>query len=181
MIKKLNLKDCNEGLWKNGQGKTRQIAIYPHEATLEENNFLWRLSSATVMGANTFSEFPGYNRLLIVWKGEGLKLNGEKLLPDSPLLFAGEEKIECTLINDEVIDLGLIYDAKKIKARLAVLRGDNKIHAEKGTVFLFMAKGSGLLGKHTMNEGEILILENRDVQISLPENALAYEFLIEHL
>lgn len=180
MIKKLNLNECKEGLWKNGQGKTRQVAIYPHEATLEENNFEWRLSSATIMGPNSFSKFHGYNRFLIVWKGDGLLLNGEKLLPHTPLHFSGDESIECTLIKNEVIDLGLIYKHDKIKAGLKVLHGENEIQAELGTHFLFIAEGSCLIGKHTMNAGEFLIVENKTIQIALAEKALAYDFSIEH-
>jgi environmental stress-induced protein Ves len=32
--------------WKNKEGKTLQLAIYPPSATVSEMNFEWRLSSA---------------------------------------------------------------------------------------------------------------------------------------
>jgi len=180
MIKKLKLSDCTEGLWKNGQGKTRQVAIYPHEATLAENNFLWRLSSATILGDNSFSSFPGFDRWLIVWKGEGLFLNGKKLLPHSPLHFKGEDEIHCKLLNDQVTDLGIIFDREKCKAELKVHTGTIDVVAVDETVFVFLARGSGLVGKHQMDEGDFLILEKKSIHLELAGEALAYIFSIKH-
>ncbi len=180
MIKKLKLSECTEGLWKNGQGKTRQVAIYPHEATLAENNFLWRLSSATILSDNTFSSFPGFDRWLIVWKGDGLFLNGKKLGSHSPIHFQGEEDIRCTLINDQVVDLGLIYDREKCTADLKVHTGTLDVVAVSETVFVFLARGSGMVGKHEMHEGDFLILENKSIHLELAGEALAYVFSIKH-
>lgn len=188
MIKKVKLSDCTEGLWKNGQGKTRQVAIYPHEATLTAGDFLWRLSSATISGPNDFSQFAGRDRWLIVWKGSGLVLNENKLLPHSPLQFRGEEKIHCQLMKAqkeneaeaEVIDLGLIYDRTKVKADLKVLTGEADIDAGEGTVFLFQARGTGHVGKLEMIEGDFLILENRKASLRLTGDSLAYLFSIKH-
>lgn len=187
MIKKVKLSDCTEGLWKNGQGKTRQVAIYPHGATLEANDFLWRLSSATILKPNEFSSFEGRNRWLIVWKGSGLILNDRTLSPHTPLHFLGEEKIQCSQLHqaEEVIDLGLIYDRNKIQADLKVLhhredKGEAEINAESATVFLFLAKGTGFAGKLEMVEGDFLILENRKAQFKLTSDSLAYEFSIKH-
>lgn len=180
MIKKLKLSECTEGLWKNGQGKTRQVAIYPHQATLAENNFLWRLSSATILGDNSFSAFPGFDRWLIVYKGEGLFLNGKKLEPHSPLHFQGEKVIHCSLVKDQVTDLGLIYDRKKCKAELKVLAGTIDVMADTETIFVFLAQGSGLVGKHQMIEGDFLILENKSIHLELTDESLAYLFSIKH-
>lgn len=182
MIKKLKLSDCAEGLWKNGKGKTRQVAIYPHEATLAENNFLWRLSSATIMGDNSFSHFPGFDRWLIVWKGDGLLLNGKTLEPHSPLHFKGEDEITCSLIKEQVTDLGLIYSRAMCKAETKILRGPAEVLTDKETVIVFLAKGTGLVGKYQMIEGDFLILENRSIHIKLEQDSLAYlfEIRVEH-
>lgn len=169
MIKKYKLSECTEGAWKNGLGKTRQIAIFPAEATLAEENFDWRLSSATVLGENTFSQFKGCDRWLIVWKGEGLILNGKKLLPHSPLHFNGEESVKCSLIKDEVVDVGLIYNRTKIKAILSVVKGPIELNAVQQTSVLFL------------EEGEIIIVQNERFILQREPNALAYQFLIEHL
>ena len=180
MIKKVKLTDCAEGPWKNGKGLTRQIAIYPHGSSLSENNFDWRLSSATIHGENQFSSFPGRNRWLIIWKGDGVFLNGLELKRHTPYHFSGEEEINCLPIGEKVIDLGLIYDPKKGSADLKVLSGQIDLKAQGGPVFLFLAEGSGLIGTHAMSEGDFLILENRSVHLELKDNALAYVFSLNH-
>lgn len=180
MIKKVKLTDCAEGPWKNGKGLTRQIALYPPEATLGENNFDWRLSSATILGENQFSSFKGLNRWLIIWKGDGVFLNGKELKRHSPYHFSGDQEINCLPIGDKVIDLGLIYDPKKGSADLQVLSGPTDLNAFGGSVFLFQAEGSGMIGTHEMSEGDFLILENKSVHLELKDKALAYVFAIKN-
>jgi environmental stress-induced protein Ves len=53
--------------WKNGQGTTTEIAIYPDNANLSA--FQWRLSSASMSASGPFSSFAGYERLLVVLPG----------------------------------------------------------------------------------------------------------------
>ena len=55
-----------------------EIAIFPNSAVLNEQKFLWRLSSSHMSKDGKFSEFPGYDRYLSVTKGEDLKLQYEK-------------------------------------------------------------------------------------------------------
>ena len=101
--------------WKNGQGTSQEIAIQPPNAEFPVDPFLWRLSSATVTGSNAFSLFPQYERLLVVWQGQGLLLNDHVLHPDIPYRFSGNTHIMCKLIKDTVIDVGLIYDPTQIE------------------------------------------------------------------
>lgn len=169
MIKNLKLSECVEGTWKNGQGKTRQIAIFPPESTMAEGNFDWRLSSATILGDNSFSQFNGFDRWLIVWKGDGLILNGKKLLPNIPLHFHGEEIINCSLVKDEVVDVGLIYNRTKIKAELNIFSGPINIKTSDKTTVLFLP------------DGEIIILKNEHFHFDLSPNTMTYQFSIEHL
>ena len=95
--------------WKNGRGVTAQIAVQK-DPDQPEKDFLWRLSAATVSQDNLFSSFPGLERLLVVWKGQGLWLNDRFLEPFKVLLFSGNSQVNCRLVGDEVIDLGLIYN-----------------------------------------------------------------------
>src|SRR5665213_1384261 len=90
--------------WKNGQGLTREIAISPPTSRFPADSFDWRLSSATIRAANSFSQFPGYDRLLVVWQGEGVILNGEVLPALIAKRFAGEEKTERSLKGGPVED-----------------------------------------------------------------------------
>ncbi|KYQ88593.1 hypothetical protein DLAC_11332 [Tieghemostelium lacteum] len=60
-------------IWKNGKGKSVQMHIEPENMTLEDP-FKWRISSATITIAGAFSQFDGYNRTLIILKGNKLTL-----------------------------------------------------------------------------------------------------------
>lgn len=123
--------------WKNGGGITKEMAIEPLTAKFPQDDFLWRLSSAEIQSKNSFSNFPGYDRILFVINGAGLSLY-EKSLDDNqslkkvdlkplhPFLFQGETLIECELLantpdrntqpNNQVVDLGLIFKRNHIKA-----------------------------------------------------------------
>ncbi|MBC7370249.1 MAG: HutD family protein, partial [Bdellovibrionaceae bacterium] len=95
--------------WKNGGGSTSQIQIFPQDADPAGESFLWRLSSAAVTGPGPFSLFKGYDRWLVILRGDGLVLNGTNLQSEKPFKFSGDVPIHCQILGDEVIDLGLIY------------------------------------------------------------------------
>lgn len=135
--------------WKNGQGTTAQIKIFPTTSTFLELNFDWRLSIASIKAANSFSNFPGYQRLLTVWKGNGIKLNQKSLLPFEVLSFDGHEKIDCTLINGNVEDLGLIYNPQKITAEMKIVT-EKELNLKPGHHFLF-------------NDGHCTEIENQEM------------------
>jgi hypothetical protein len=145
MITLLKKSGHKETFWKNGKGKTRQIAIFPAEADISKNNFLWRISSAIITTSGPFSQFVGFKRHLVVWRGLGLSLNTIPLMPFRPTSFNGETEIFCEKLGDEdVIDLGVIYDPKKVNSTLVVLKYslDSLITLPKGIHFFFLAKGN---------------------------------------
>lgn len=57
--------------WKNGLGKTIELAIN-NGGTL--SNFDWRISIASVESDGVFSDFSGYFRHLVLIKGNGISL-----------------------------------------------------------------------------------------------------------
>jgi len=57
--------------WKNGKGETIELAIN-EGGTLD--NFIWRLSMASVVEDGVFSDFSGYERNLILIEGNGINL-----------------------------------------------------------------------------------------------------------
>lgn len=59
--------------WKNGGGTTREIAVFPPDAGMDD--FVWRLSMARVEQAGAFSAFDGVDRVLAVLDGR-LRLSG---------------------------------------------------------------------------------------------------------
>jgi len=96
--------------WKNGGGRTRQLAIHPPQASLDD--FAWRISCARVSGAGPFSAFPGIQRSLALLEGELLlqRQGGITTLcaGGESLDFPGEEPISATPLAGEVLDLNLM-------------------------------------------------------------------------
>ncbi len=175
MITLLKKSDYKETLWKNGKGKTSQIAIFPPEAEVSRNNFTWRISSATVTKSDPFSHFSGYERQLIVWKGQGLKLNNVPLLPNSAIVFSGDDDIQCELIGaDPVVDFGVIYDKKKVHAQLSILNliPRESFNLEKTDLhFLFFIDGENCsVNNLKIQTGETLRIENESSIILSGEN-----------
>jgi environmental stress-induced protein Ves len=154
--------------WKNGLGITKQIDIQPLNSTTT-STFSWRLSSAIVSGNNTFSSFPGYDRILIVLKGDGLILNKTiKMEPCmNPYYFSGEEPINCQVIGDEnVIDYGIIFRRDHFKASLNILSFEssttsniNFVHVKKGINYFTSVTGSFTLDKTLVSVGETMLFD----------------------
>ena len=95
-----------EVAWKNGGGTTREIAVYPPGASMED--FVWRISMARVETAGAFSRFAGIDRVLAVLEGR-LRLCGPagavELDGDSaPFPFDGEAPVTGAPLAGAVLD-----------------------------------------------------------------------------
>lgn len=146
MLKLIKKSDLQIMPWKNGRGMSAQIAIHPKNAIFPADDFLWRLSSASVNSRDSFSIFPNYNRILVVWQGKGLRLNGQDILPDQPHFFPGDQTIDCELIDGIVVDLGLIYRRDQVTADMQVLEFDkthNKLSLQGSETVHFLVCASG--------------------------------------
>lgn len=107
--------------WKNGKGTTTQICIEPATASIEKNDFFYRLSSAPVDKDGDFSLFPGKSRILVPIKGNGFCLNEDEYEKFEVAQFSGDEKVKCSLLKGPILDFGVIYDPKKVKAQARIL------------------------------------------------------------
>ncbi len=118
---KLTPQDYKIMPWKNGRGQTSEILIArPEEAF--PHDFMWRISCATVDRSGPFSLYPGYDRWLAIWQGDGLIFNGARVDPFTVVRFAGELAIDCGPAGSSVKDLGLIYLRSEIDAKMTVVR-----------------------------------------------------------
>ena len=105
----IDLGHLPETPWKNGGGSTRQLAIHPSQASLDD--FAWRISCARVSSAGPFSAFPGIQRSLALLEGELLQRQGgitTLRAGGEALDFPGEEAISATPLGGEVLDLNLM-------------------------------------------------------------------------
>lgn len=167
MYKLLSSSDYRTMPWKNGQGVTEQMAIHPADAIFPKDRFLWRLSSARIHSRNSFSLFPGFDRVLTVWQGEGLFLNGTKLPAMTPYAFSGDDKIDCEIQGKEVIDVGLIYRRDLFTAEMTVrdFLKTEKMSAGNETQFFFVADGEIFFQNQKAETGDTFWFQEESIEI----------------
>ena len=114
--------------WKNGGGLTTEITRSGGD------DFSWRVSFAEIAKDSAFSAFAGYDRALVIWKGNGIRLGGVDHLPFEPFYFSGDLVQESQLIEGPVVDLGVIYrraewraDMRVITSVADVIRGETNL------------------------------------------------------
>ncbi|WP_068830577.1 HutD/Ves family protein [Pseudomonas sp. BMS12] len=157
--------------WKNGGGSTRQLAIAPPDAGLDD--FAWRISCAQVASAGPFSAFPGIQRSLALLGGEGLRLQreaGETHLSTcgQPLDFAGEEAIHATPLAGAVLDLNLMSRRQDWRQSLQHrhLRGELQLEDE-AEVRLLLCNAGALLAR--LSDGREFALRARQALLLIDE------------
>jgi environmental stress-induced protein Ves len=110
--------------WRNGQGMTTEIAV----ADGIGGRFRWRLSIADVAQSGPFSNFAGYERIIAVVAGVGMRLEVAGRAPvvldgaSDPFAFPGEAATSCTLLDGPIRDFNLIYDRDACRGTLDALR-----------------------------------------------------------
>ncbi len=97
--------------WKNGQGTTQEILVYPNE------DFIFRLSMADIKQSGPFSLFPGIQRSLVLIEGKSVTLNSRQLELLTPFEFDGETEIHCS-IQSEGKDFNLMWRKNDAQGKL---------------------------------------------------------------
>ncbi|MGN6207430.1 HutD/Ves family protein [Asticcacaulis sp.] len=94
--------------WKNGGGVTREIAVFPDGAGMDD--FQWRISMAEVTESGPFSRFDSIDRHLTVLSGRlqiDLPDRRQVLNPGDSLAFEGDIPVHATPLLP-VIDLNVM-------------------------------------------------------------------------
>jgi len=141
----LRLHDCPARPWKNGLGRTRELAAEPPGAGMDD--FLWRVSVAEVDSAAPFSAFPGIDRTIVLLEGEGFVMalddgRAHALTePFAPFAFRGEAQVSVTLAGGATRDFNLMVRRDRARGGITVWRqpGDARLLAQ--TVLLYCARG----------------------------------------
>ncbi len=151
--------------WKNGQGVTQEIDIFPGGSDFAKSDFHWRLSSAEIKADNIFSSFPGYDRHLIVLSGDGLRLNQNLLLPLQVHSFRGEDAVQCSLLGGSVVDLGIIYrrDLYTCEMKIVTLAHSEKIFFGDGIHYLKSLTEPIRVNSESLNTDEVLKIEGNEI------------------
>lgn len=107
--------------WKNGGGTTRDIAVSPPGASLDD--FDWRLSLAQVDRDGPFSRFDNVERTLVLLSGamtlheQGRRID---LVRHEPVMFEGERVVEATVPGGATLDFNVM--TRRGRARHTVRR-----------------------------------------------------------
>ena len=125
MFRLLTPADYRTMPWKNGGGRTTEIAAFPPGATLD--TFLWRVSLADVACDGPFSPFPGIDRTIVLLDGAGMRLREgprdvELTTPFVPHDFSGDEGIDCTLVAGPVRDFNVMFRRGRARGSVVVVR-----------------------------------------------------------
>lgn len=163
-IRLLKAADYPRMPWKNGAGSTLEIL---RDAGDGLDGFGWRLSIADVGQSGPFSAFTGYQRVITVLEGAGMRLtvDGQRsgdLGPLDAFAFDGGAAVDCELIGGPIRDFNLIYAPARYAARLQWLQveGALTLFSDADSVVLFAAgTGAGLAGGPALERHDCLHLE----------------------
>jgi uncharacterized protein len=117
--------DYRRTAWKNGGGRTTELAVHPEAADFV--HFTWRVSIADVTKDGPFSTFDGVDRTLVLLRGAGVRLSSgdaalEIRVPFEPVTFSGDVPYECALYDGPVQDFNLMVRRSVARAGVDVVR-----------------------------------------------------------
>lgn len=132
--------------WKNGQGRTRPLAIYPPGAGMDD--FLWRISVAEVDSAAPFSRFPGVDRWIVLLHGAGFVMHLDRSLthrldrPFEPYAFPGDADVEVELIDGATRDFNVMTRRGGGMAHIDVWQEPGDYPTGPALVLIYCAEGN---------------------------------------
>ena len=164
--------------WRNGGGTTSEIA-----ACIEDGRMVWRVSVADVSSDGPFSDFAGYDRVIMLLEGAGMALAfGDR--PEvklarkwRPLPFDGGWNTRCRLLEGPVRDLNLMVDRARAHGRLEVVEDAAKL-ATAATTLCHALEDSTTIEvdrkRHGLARGDTLWLEGAAARrVQLAQGAVA--------
>ncbi|WP_346950357.1 HutD family protein [Dyella sp.] len=143
--------------WKNGMGRTRELAVHPAGAALSD--FDWRVSVAEVDSAAPFSAFPGVDRQIALLEGAGFAMRfadgSEHRLdePCVPFAFAGEASVDVTLIEGATRDFNLMLRRGVADGRIETWRAGT--HALAGVVLVYATSAEIVTPEGRLQAGDV--------------------------
>ena len=145
MFRHLTPADYRSMPWKNGAGRTTEIAAHPPGAAIDA--FLWRISIAEVDRDGPFSRFPGIARTIVLLEGAGMHLRGgaldlELTTPFAPHEFSGDDAIDCTLVAGRIRDFNAMFRRGCGRGSVGVVHGKTAEFAPADFRLVYAATGT---------------------------------------
>ncbi len=164
--------------WKNGGGTTREVAVSPEGAGLDD--FAWRISLAELHEAGAFSSYPGVSRTLLLLEGEPVRLDidgeaVELVRGGEAVQFDGAARVFATPAG-VALDAGVMSrDARcRQHTRLVTLRGDGVLRRTAAEGLLLLVEGDPLQVR--TSSGEQARLGRHDALRFGPGDAVEVQF-----
>jgi environmental stress-induced protein Ves len=142
----IRLADCPSQPWKNGLGRTREIAVHP--ALASNDDYDWRVSIAEVDSVAPFSLFPGIDRQIALLDGAGftMALDDGRIhaltTPFAPFAFPGEAKVTVALAGGATRDFNLMLRRARVRGEVQAWSATGTRMTTAGTVLVFCARGA---------------------------------------
>lgn len=181
----IDLRETAPSPWKNGAGVTREIAVEPAGASL--NDFDWRISVAEISGDAPFSVFAGIERCIVLLRGAGMCLLSERGAinarlnkPLEPFRFSGEEPLTATLIDGACTDFNVMVRKARWRAEVTEAHRPQDIEAASAAL-VFCVQGSSSIQvaahpKITLREGQAALWRTsapaRTLHVDTPDTHL---------
>ena len=141
--------------WKNGGGITREVAVFPAGASMDD--FLWRVSMADVTEVGPFSLFANIDRHLTVLSGS-LRLEFSDrsviLVAGESLAFAGDMPVHGIPVTP-VTDLNVMTRRGHMHADVHRIDGEETIPSG----LLIVTEAQTVAG-HELNPFDALMIED---------------------
>lgn len=141
----IRLRDCRATPWKNGMGRTRELAVHPAGAGMDD--FIWRVSVAEVESAAPFSAFPGIDRYIALLHGAGFTMSLDDgrthalTTPFSPFAFPGEAQVNVALHSGPTRDFNLMLRRAKVDGELVVWDEPGRQVVDDAVALIYCAQG----------------------------------------
>lgn len=155
--------------WKNGLGVTEQIAIWPSDAVFARGEFEARISTAQVREGGPFSNFAGFERVLVVIEGAGLVLHHGEHAPRArlrilePYRFAGDWSTQSELVGGAIVDFNVFTRRTSLRAGVESVRlGRRRLREPLEARHALVHVVSGLVTARLTGEEEPIALATGD-------------------
>ena len=142
----IRLADCPATPWKNGLGRTRELAVQPPGAGMDE--FLWRVSVAEVENAAPFSAFPGIDRVIALLDGGGFTMmmdDGRRhalTTPCMPFAFPGETGVDVVMAAGPSRDFNLMLRRGRVRGDIETWSGAGPRQPGTAVALVYCARGN---------------------------------------
>ncbi|GLQ86581.1 HutD/Ves family protein [Dyella flagellata] len=173
----IRLRDCPAVPWKNGMGRTRELAVHPAGAGMED--FAWRVSVAEVDSAAPFSSFEGVDRYIALLQGAGFTMtlddgrNHALDAPFAPFAFPGEAKVTIALHGGPTRDFNLMLRRAKARGELVTWEDPGRQVVDDAVVLIYCARGHVDTADGRMQPGDAWLPTASTGRVTLDAGTLA--------